>query len=63
LREAAAIYGGSLPPELEELDCAEEQAMARRASAHANNGNMKAGIKVNALLIMHQVVYLRASSP
>jgi len=29
--------------------------MARRTPDHANNGNRKAGIKVHALLIVHQL--------
>jgi len=58
LRDAALIFGpagAKLPPELEDFDPAEEEAMTRRTSAHANNGNRKAGIKVHALLIVHQL--------
>ncbi|KAL0022913.1 hypothetical protein WJX77_006650 [Trebouxia sp. C0004] len=46
LIEAAIIFGGRVQPELEELDRAEEEAMARRTFAQANNSNGKAGIKV-----------------
>ena len=58
LRDVALIFGpagAKLPPDLEELDPAEEEAMARRASAHANKGNRRASIKVHALLIVHQL--------
>jgi len=57
-RDLALVFGpagAKLPPELEEeeLESAEEEAMARHTPAHANN--RKAGIKVNALLIVHQL--------
>lgn len=56
-RDLALVFGpagAKLPPELEEeeVEPAEEGAMARRTPAHANG---KAGVKVNALLIVHQL--------
>ena len=56
MRDVALIFGpagAKVPPELDELDPAEEEAMARRTSAQTNS-NRKAGTKVNALLIVHQ---------
>ncbi len=56
-RDLAQVFGpagAKLLPELEEPKPAEE-AMARPTPAHANNGNRKGGIKVNALLIVHQL--------
>jgi len=59
-RDVALVFGpagAKLPPELEEeeLESAEEEAMARRTPAHANNGNRTASTKVHALLIVDQL--------
>ncbi len=59
-RDVALVFGpagAKLPPELEEeeLESAEEEAMARRTPAHANNGNRTASTKVHTLLIVDQL--------